>query len=221
MNVVSLNANKGLVKHLPSLAEMDVILGQEPYPHAVDHSERAAELFPNHHVTATRYLVTISREAHEVLHLSESLIVTQHSGGVILGNVYIHPGRNGGHRAAQLERILAYVSHDSVAVDLMAGDWNMAPTIDDGWNGRDHSTYTTKRERVLFKRIEQATGLQDLGSLIRWASTFEQHNRGKLIAFRCDLALANQEVWSLDYDHTTRTGPGPADHSMLVLRRGA
>ena len=220
MNVVSLNANKGLVKHLPSLAEMDVILGQEPYPHAVDHSEKAAELFPNHHVTATRYLVTNSREAHEVLHLSESLIVTQHPGGVILGNVYIHQDET-----VAIARLNLSESGLPQPRFRRCGphgrDWNMAPTKDDGWNGRDHSTYTTKRERVLFKKIEQATGLQDLGSLIRWASTFEQHNRGKLIAFRCDLALANPEVWSLDYDHTTRTGPGPADHSMLVLRRGA
>jgi len=221
MNVVSLNANKGLAKHIGTLQEADVILGQEPYPHRQDESGQAQNLFPGYHVTAERYLVTLSRQPHEVVHRSDSLIVTKHEGGLVLGNVYIHPGSNGGHRAAQLENVLEYVRQEDAVMDLMVGDWNLAPSEEDGWNGRAPSKYTTKRERTLFQAIMDATGLDDLGASMRWASTFEQTMHGKLIAFRCDLALARPSEWTLTYDHSTRTGSGPADHSMLMLRRGA
>lgn len=95
----------------------------------------------------------------------------------------------------------------------------MAPAKNDGWNGEKHSTYTTQLERSLFQQILDLTGLQDLGSLIEWSATIEKKNRGKLVSFRCDLALADSEKWSLAYEHSTRKGMGPADHSMLVLRR--
>jgi hypothetical protein len=219
MKVLSLNANKGLIKHMDDLLDADVVLSQEPYPHAEDRSEDALLLFPDYHSTATRYLLTLSKEPHDVLHLSEYLILTEHVDGSVLGNVYIHPGKDGGHRAAQLERIVKYLERDVCRIDLFAGDWNMAPSKDDGWNGEKHSTYTTKLERSLLQQILKLTGLQDLGSLIDWSSTIEKKNRGKIISFRCDLALANPENWSLTYNHGTRKGSGPADHSMLVLRR--
>ena len=219
MKVLSLNANKGLIKHMSDLLEADVILSQEPYPHAEDRSEDASLLFPDHHSTATRYLLTLSKEPHEILHLSECLVLTEHADGSVIGNVYIHPGKNGGHRAAQLERMVNYLEKDVCRIDLLAGDWNMAPAKRDGWNGEKYSTYTTKLERALFQQILDLTGLQDLGSLIEWSATIEKKNRGKLISFRCDLALADSENWSLTYDHGTRKGSGPADHSMLMLRR--
>ena len=219
MKVLSLNANKGLIKHMGDLQEADVVLSQEPYPHAEDNSDNASLLFPDYHSTATRYLLTLSKEPHDVLHLSEYLILTEHADGTILGNVYIHPGKNGGHRASQLERIVKYLEKDVCRIDLLAGDWNMAPSKDDGWNGEKHSTYTTKLERSLFQHILDLTGLQDLGSLIDWSATIEKKNRGNLISFRCDLALADPENWSLSYNHDIRKGSGPADHSMLVLRR--
>ena len=34
MKVLSLNANKGLIKHMDDLLEADIVLSQEPYPHA-------------------------------------------------------------------------------------------------------------------------------------------------------------------------------------------
>ena len=219
MKVLSLNANKGLIKHIDDLLEADVVLSQEPYPHAENRSEDASLLFPDYHSTATRYLLTLSKEPHDVLHLSEHLILTEHADGSVLGNVYIHPGKNGGHRAAQLERIVEYLEKDVSRIDLLAGDWNMAPSKNDGWNGEKHSTYTTKLERSLFQQILDLTGLQDLGSLIEWSATIEKKNRGKLISFRCDLALADPENWSLIYEHGTRKGSGPADHSMLMLGR--
>ena len=46
MKVLSLNANKGLIKHMGDLQEADVVLSQEPYPHAEDRSEDASLLFP-------------------------------------------------------------------------------------------------------------------------------------------------------------------------------
>ena len=219
MKLLSLNANKGLIKHMGDLLEADVVLSQEPYPHAKDRSEDALSLFPDYHSTATRYLLTLSKEPHEVLHLSEYMILTEHTDGSVIGNVYIHPGKNGGHRAAQLERMVNCLEKDVCRIDLLAGDWNMAPSKDDGWNGEKHSTYTTKLERSLFQQILKLTGLQDLGSLIDWSATIEKKNRGKLISFRCDLALGDPENWSLTYNHGIRERSGPADHSMLVLRR--
>ena len=219
MKVLSLNANKGLIKHMDDILEADVVLSQEPYPHVEDRSEDASLLFPDYHSTATRYLLTLSKEPHEVLHHSESLLLTEHTDGSVIGNVYIHPGKNGGHRAGQLEQILMYIGRNLCRIDLLAGDWNMAPAKSDGWNGEKHSTYTTKLERSLFQQILDLTGLQDLGSLIDWSATIEKKNRGKLISFRCDLALADPENWSLTYNHDIRKGSGPADHSMLVLRR--
>jgi len=219
MKVLSLNANKGLIKHMHDLSEADVVLSQEPYPHGEDCSEDASLLFPDYHFTATRYLLTLSKKPHNVLHLSEYMILTEHADGSVLGNVYIHPGKNGGHRTSQLERIVSYLGRNVCRIDLLAGDWNMAPKKSDGWNGEKHSTYTTKLERTLFQQILDLTGLQDLGSLIEWSATIEKKNRGKLISFRCDLALADPENWSLTYEHRTRKGPGPADHSMLMLRR--
>ena len=63
MKVLSLNANKGLIKHMDVLLEADVVLSQEePYPHTEDRSEDASFLFPEYHSAATRYLLTLSKE---------------------------------------------------------------------------------------------------------------------------------------------------------------
>jgi hypothetical protein len=85
VKVLSLNANKGLIKHMGDLLEADVVLSQEAYPHAEDNSDDASLLFPDHHSTATRYLLTLSKEPHRVMHLSEYMILTEHADGSVLG----------------------------------------------------------------------------------------------------------------------------------------
>ena len=103
---------------------------------------------------------------------------------------------------------------------LIAGDFNLAPQLEDGWYGDDFSNFTIKAERICFHKLLTDFDLHDIGTEIEWAPTFERQIKGKSSRFRCDLFLINSQLIAdsrLSYDHGFRTQAGKSDHSALLL----
>nr|AIF20703.1 hypothetical protein [uncultured marine group II/III euryarchaeote KM3_92_B07] len=222
MKVVNVNTNRGAHRLKSNLLKFDadIILIQEWADHKSDRSSEAAGKFSEYpFITATRYLLTLSTSSAEIVHSSDRLLVTRHSCGLII-NSYSPGSGSGKLRREHLQELKALIDSLGETPVLISGDFNMAPRLEDGWHGRNHSPYTSKGERVAFDELLEDHGLADLGATVRWESTFERMNKGKLTSFRCDLALVNAtsiNSWSIAYDHDFRKKKEMSDHSALIL----
>ena len=218
MQVLSINAHTRLQRFVDQLPEVDMLLVQEWGTHAEDRSALAHQAATGFaHVHATRYLLAASHTPFEVLHVEERVQVLRLNEGVFV-NVYF-PAASGRPREALLLHLRDSVLSDHAPVELVVGDFNLAPRPEDGWHGAEHSTWTKAYERTAFAGLCQTHGLIDLGAQAPWAATFERLNRGKMTSFRCDLALARPDTFRLStYLHELRRSKA-TDHSGLLLER--
>jgi exonuclease III len=163
-------------------------------------------------------LVTASNQDHIILHKSERILVTQHDDIVVI-NTYFPAGKTR-DRIEHMENLSKIIQDFGINSMLIAGDFNLAPQLEDGWYGDDLSNFTKKAERICFHKLLTDFDLHDMGTEIEWAPTFERQIKGKSSRFRCDLFLVSSELISssrLSYDHSFRTQEGMSDHSALLL----
>ena len=218
MRVICLNTNRSATRMIEDIRRYnpDIILLQEWADHNKDRANMAEDFFPGLWVSATRYLATIAEDNFETLHSEDRVLITRHEDTIVV-NTYIPASGAGKVRKEHLEYLSELLSNFDSNPNLIAGDFNMAPRLEDGWYGNNHSKYTTKGERAALERILERYGLTDLGAGLRWEATFERMNKGKLTSFRCDLGLVDGNQWELMYDHRFRNEEGMSDHSALIL----
>ena len=219
MNVLNINANKRLAKFYDDVSSRcDVLLVQEWANHASSSVLNTVDELPTKpHRSVTKYLLAESEHPFTVLYEEERVQVLDFS-GVRIVNVYLPAGASR-ERADMMNRLQNDVLPPFHPISLMVGDFNLAPTPEDGWYGREKSTWTKNYERQAFDDLRDSCDLQDLGLSEPWSATFERMNNGKLTAFRCDLALADESMWQwVDYVHDLRNA-GKTDHSGILVRR--
>jgi exonuclease III len=221
MRVISLNTNRSAKRMIEDIqnCEPDLILLQEWTDHKKDRTNLAEVFFPGLRVAATRYLATIAEDNFDVVHSEDRMLITRHEGMTVV-NTYIPASGSGKVRREHLEYLNELLSNLDIIPDIIAGDFNMAPRLEDGWYGENHSKYTTRGERLALQEIIARYGLNDLGSNVPWEATFERINNGKLTSFRCDLAIVRENLWVLTYEHRFRNEDRMSDHSALILDRG-
>ncbi len=217
MRVISINANRRLKQFVADLPPSDLLLVQEWASHQQDRSSEASSHVDMEHVHATRYLLVASAFPFEVL-LAEERVMVINAGGHTIVNVYL-PADGGRPREALLHHLRDVVLPAYGPVDLVAGDFNLAPRPEDGWHGPEPSSWNAKYERVAFDDLCSSHVLLDLGADAPWAPTFERMNKDKMTSFRCDLALAPSGSYVLkEYLHEFRRSK-KTDHSGLLLER--
>jgi exonuclease III len=219
MDVLNINANKRLAKFYDDVSgTADVLLVQEWANHASSSVLNTVDELPGKpHRSVTKYLLAESKHEFTVLYEEDRVQVLDFS-GVRIVNVYLPAGASR-ERADMMNRLRNDVLPPFHPISLMVGDFNLAPTPEDGWYGPEISTWTKGYERQEFLDLQVSCGLQDLGLSEPWSATFERMNSGKLTAFRCDLALADESMWKwVDYIHDLRKS-GKTDHSGILVRR--
>jgi len=221
MRVLCLNCNRASSRLSDDLKgkNADIILLQEWISHKTDQSKIAKDLLKDlGEISSTRYLVTASKINHEILYKSDRILITRHETSIII-NTYFPAGKTI-ERNDHLHKLTSVIEDLNLTPMLVAGDFNLAPRIEDGWYGDGHSNFTKKSERVNLQNLLTKHDLQDLGLQIDWAPTFEREIKGKSSRFRCDLFLLrsdHQDVSRMFYDHKFRTQKGMSDHSALIL----
>ena len=221
MRVLCLNCNRASQRLSDEIRRYnaDIVLLQEWISHKTDQSELAMELLPGlGMISATRYLVTSSKENHIILHKSDRIFVTKHDNSIVI-NTYFPAGKTS-ERNEHMNKLMLIMDNLGSQPLMIAGDFNLAPRLEDGWYGDNYSNFTKKSERVLFQNILIKFDLYDVGSGIEWAPTFERHIKGKRSRFRCDLFLVRSEFKEssiLTYHHNFRTQEEMSDHSALFL----
>lgn len=108
---------------------------------------------------------------------------------------------------------------------VIAGDFNLAPTPEDGKYGDRVSTFTSDKERQLFNQLLEKGHLFDSTRAEHNEPvefTIERQREDKHIRFRCDLALVSKVSMpdvSVHYDHSVRQSSGAqfTDHSAILI----
>lgn len=143
-------------------------------------------------------------------------------GGVTFHHVYLSPDSSKERRLLLLD--LAGAVRDSGKHLVVAGDFNLAPTPEDGFFGGRISQWTKASERTALQKVLTDGNLVDTTSAQssgRQEFTFERRQSGKALRFRCDLALVSIDIKGVAqtrYDHSVRLGPGSfTDHSAIVV----
>lgn len=124
-------------------------------------------------------------------------------------------------RAAQLYDLLTMLAVVSAPL-IISGDFNIAPTPEDGRYGGAASPFNNETDRAPLRHLIQELQLVDKRSDFgRRDYTVVRSQLGKLVQFRCDLALVSRSIEAyvqLSYDHLVRDpAVGFTDHSALVL----
>ena len=218
MDIICNNANKRLIKFYDEVAsDCDVLLVQEWASHASKNVLQKEHEYPSHsHRHVTKYLLAESKLGLEVLYTEDRIQILKIEDRTI-ANVYLPAGTTR-ERADFLVHLRDTILPRFTEVSLVVGDFNLAPTIEDGWYGNEISPWTKAYERKEFVELCERYNLTDLGQHQPWSATFERMNKGKLSAFRCDLALAHSEAWQwVDYLHDLRKSK-KTDHSGLKIR---
>jgi endonuclease/exonuclease/phosphatase family metal-dependent hydrolase len=221
MRVLCLNCNRASKRLSDELQQRnaDIVLLQEWISHKKDQSDVAQDLLKNlGEISSTRYLVTASNQSHILLHKSDRILITLHDDSVII-NTYFPAGKTN-ERIDHMQNLSMIIKDLDLNPVLIAGDFNLAPRLEDGWYGDDYSNFTKKSERISFQNLLTNHDLNDVGSEIEWAPTFERQIKGKSSRFRCDIFLVKSELMGssrLSYDHKFRTQDAMSDHSALIL----
>ncbi|WP_158647335.1 methyltransferase domain-containing protein [Actinoplanes sp. ATCC 53533] len=136
--------------------------------------------------------------------------------GRLIGNVHLSPS-SGRERADQLSQLLE-ANKPGQELDLLAGDFNLAPRRQDGIFGDRLSTFTSGAERSAFRALLDGGGLVDVLAEGEQEFTFERQLRSQTSSFRCDLALLRQGIAERSvaaYDHSPRSSF--SDHSAVLV----
>lgn len=198
----------------------DLVLAQEPW------DSRALHVVPEgYELTTSTGLMAIW--SHRLAAMPQ---VVHHSNRwqelnfdtFAIHQVYLSPSSSKDRRSL-LEEIADTVANFHKPL-IVAGDFNLAPQLEDGVFGIEASRWTRRTERAAFERLLVVGCLADstrAADTARQEFTFERHTLGKELRFRCDLALIslalNRNVFA-QYDHSVRIGPSRfTDHSAVVI----
>jgi|TARA_B110000967_G_C18636539_1_gene436319 exonuclease III len=218
MEIICNNANMRLIKFYDEVVhDCDVLLVQEWAGHSskkVLEKEHELPSHTNRHVT--KYLLAESKVGLEVMYTEDRIQILKIEDKII-ANVYLPAGATR-ERADFLIHLRDVVLSQFAEISLIVGDFNLAPTPEDGWYGNKISPWTKVYERKEFVELCERYNLTDLGQHQPWSATFERMSKGKLSAFRCDLALAHSDAWQwVDYLHDLRKNK-KTDHSGVKVR---
>ena len=154
MRVLCFNCNRALKRLYGEIMQKnpDIVLLQEWISHKKDRSDEAQAIVQTLGcVSSTRYLVTASNQDHIILHESERILVTQHDDIVVI-NTYFPAGKTR-DRIEHMENLSKIIQDFEINSMLIAGDFNLAPQLEDGWYGDDFSNFTKKAERICFQKL--------------------------------------------------------------------
>ena len=156
MRVLCLNCNRASKRLYDDIIQKnpDIVLLQEWISHTKDRSDEAKSIVHNLGcVSSTRYLVTASNHDHIILHKSERILVSQHDDIVVI-NTYFPAGKTR-DRIEHMENLSKIIQDFEINSMLLAGDFNLAPQLEDGWYGDDFSNFTKKAERICFQKFRK------------------------------------------------------------------
>ncbi len=166
---------------------------------------------------------------------AEPRVVAATCGGVRVRSVYVPNGREVGHehwhfKLAWLAHLRDELAGEGTAADqLVAGDFNIAPSDIDLWNPAAFTgaTHVSVEERAALDRI-MAVGLQDVfreqhpeSGLFSWwdyrAGDFHQGRGMRIDLILTSADLASRAEWTL-IDRQARKGKLPSDHAPVVAQ---
>lgn len=138
-------------------------------------------------------------------------------------NVYL-PAKSRAGRISTLSRLTRDVGRGERQPLIVLGDFNLAPTPEDGIYADTISKFTSRSERDAFANLVHSARLLDMTSrecLGHIEYSFQPRAGRSKLSFRCDLALVSQAaapLTSVRYDHQVREGPQAfTDHSALIV----
>lgn len=142
-----------------------------------------------------------------------------------LYNVYLPSSSEAGKgRASALVALLSSIRTSGDKPVIVVGDFNLAPDVESGVYCERRSDWTSRLERTAFDELLKSGGLVDTtarANLGCVAFSYEKRLKGKMLRFRCDLALVSASIVSLVtacYDHSVRTSSmGFTDHSAVIV----
>lgn len=146
--------------------------------------------------------------------------LTVDAGGIRLCCTYLSSDSSA-ERIRQLQDLRLQLTGDPRPV-ILVGDFNLAPTPEDGRYGDNESTWTKRGERRALQQLLMDLRLRDLTSAAVVGAqhfTFERINKGQWNRFRCDLAFAPEcDGYAARYDHAVRKGSITfTDHSACIV----
>ncbi len=138
-------------------------------------------------------------------------------------NVYLS-AYSSKERIAFLRELDKQISKDKKLTNFIIGDFNLAPTPEDGLFGEEISDFTKKGERVAFQSLLSKNKLLDMtlpkDQNMKNEFTVERNINNRVSRFRCDLALVSESFSKnirIYYDHTVRTHDEAfTNHSAIV-----
>jgi SAM-dependent methyltransferase len=139
-------------------------------------------------------------------------------------NVYLD-AKNSKKRVEQLVFLKEQIAQLGDKPVLLCGDFNIAPSVEDGLFGDDYSRFNTAKERKYFNylisegKLIDTTNRKNIGDQ---QYTIEKFTNSKKLKFRCDLCLISDYFYEcrnilVRYDHTVRNKQGFTDHSALIM----
>ena len=126
-------------------------------------------------------------------------------------------------RATQLTTIRREISTEGDRPVVVVGDFNIAPSRDDGLYNGEPSQFNSEIDREPLRRLQREAALVDLaacaGNRREW--TVERSIQNVPVRFRCDLILVSDYIApdiGMHVDHSVRTGATAfTDHSGILL----
>lgn len=223
MRIVSLNMNRRIGS--PQVRERleralerwqpELFLVQEPYPASGVPQPRVGRYG---YVAATPLLAVLSPESHPAP-VVEVLSERWHRirwDAIEIHHVYLDASSSK-RRRELLDDLRRWGVRDAIVI----GDFNLAPSPQDGLFGDEVSRFTSAGERRAFQQLLASCSLVDAGADFTGREyTFEREQRGKMLRFRCDLALIPAQLatdCALEFDHSVRGPAGFTDHSAVVV----
>jgi hypothetical protein len=232
MIVASLNCNKrlgnpkvlGLIENWLAENKVDVFLAQEPWPHG-----RTTPIDLLHHrpLGGNSRVYSWVKDGYEV---NQGELVQPYwhvikVGYLYLHNVYLDAYRQQ-NRAEQLARAIVDLQKYGDQPQVVMGDFNLAPKLEDGLIDSSPSKFNGPIDREPFSNLLSSVKLVDATSahlLGRQEFTIDRSRDQSHIRFRCDLCLISDYLFATDavqvkYDHTVRSSaPTFSDHSAIVI----
>jgi hypothetical protein len=142
-------------------------------------------------------------------------------GWLVVLNVYLD-AYTAAARSLQLSELLAIAAAEEGRPVVVVGDFNLAPRPSDGLTDGRPSSFNNKTDRMPFERLLQSAQLTDMTAVVPSPEfTVVRQLSGRLIKFRCDLALMPDQLMPaavVTYDHGTRDGDRAfTDHSAILI----
>jgi endonuclease/exonuclease/phosphatase family metal-dependent hydrolase len=199
---------------------IDFFAAQEPWQKVGIDLEEFSDWTP---LGGNRRVFSWIRSTYESpsIHNIEDFLQRIEIGYLVLYNTYLSAYEQE-DRAEQIKIISEVLRKEEDRPILLIGDFNIAPRPEDGISNGRPSNFNSATDREPLEFMIEEIHLEDLAVRAEkkdW--TIERTVRGKLIQFRCDLALASDYISNelpITQDNSVRHGPEEfTDHSALII----